>query len=161
MVARNDALLVRRSRLQFKDAYANAAFQGFMAKGNRELNGDSLMLRLDRPRLQHPYRVLASLLVRPGRRDGGGLGYCVFIYEPHGGQQPVPVQVLRRLYRLTPAEARLANELFAGRSLAESAQAIGISINTARSVLKRVFTKCAVGSQPEFLLLLSLGPRTL
>jgi len=28
-------------------------------------------------------------------------------------------------------------------------------------VLKRVFTKCAVASQSELLLLLSLGPRTL
>lgn len=161
MVARNDMLLVRRSRLQFKDPNANAAFQGFMANGDRALNGGSLVLRLDGPRLRHPYRVLVSLLVHQGRCDGGGLGYCVFIYEPNGGQRLVPLPVLRQLYRLTPGEARLANELFGGRSLAESASVIGVSINTARSVLKRVFTKCAVASQSELLLLLSLGPRTL
>lgn len=161
MVARDDALLVRRNRLQFKDADANAALQGFMANSDHALNGGSLVLRLDGPGLRHPYRVLVSLLVHRGKRDGGGLGYCVFIHEPHGGQRPVPVPLLRQLYGLTPAEARLANELFGGRSLAKSALAIGISINTARSVLKRVFTKCGVGSQPELLLLLSLGPRTL
>lgn len=161
MAAKNDTLLVRGSRLQFKHADANAAFQGFVANRNRALNGGSLVLRLDGPRLKHPYRVLVSLLVHRARAGGTGLGYCVFVYEPNGGQKLVPVPVLRQLYRLTPAEARLANELFAGRSLIESADAIGISINTARSVLKRVFTKCAVGSQPELLLLLSLGPRTL
>ena len=62
---------------------------------------------------------------------------------------------------LTPAEARLANALFGGQSLTESAKTSGISVNTAKSMLKRIFTKCAVHSQPELLLLLSLGPRTM
>jgi DNA-binding CsgD family transcriptional regulator len=73
----------------------------------------------------------------------------------------VAASVLRQLYGLTPAEARLANELFGGQSLAESAKISGISVNTAKSMLKRIFTKCAVHSQSELLLLFSLGPRTL
>ncbi len=97
-----------------------------------------------------------------GRGPGdAAAGYCVFIYEPSGGHRPVPAVVLQQLYGLTTAEARLANELFGGRSLVESAQAAGISVNTAKSVLKRIFTKCAVSSQSELVLLLSLGPRTL
>jgi DNA-binding CsgD family transcriptional regulator len=85
----------------------------------------------------------------------------VFIYEPNGGQKPLPVPVLQCLYDLTAAEARLVNALFGGRSLTESARACGVSINTAKSVLRRIFTKCAVRRQTELLLLLSLGPRTL
>jgi DNA-binding CsgD family transcriptional regulator len=119
------------------------------------------VLRAERSRLKQPYRVLVSRLAHRHKRDGRGAGYCVFIYEPNGGHQPVAASVLRQLYGLTPAEARLANELFGGQSLTESAKTSGISVNTAKSMLKRIFTKCAVHSQPELLLLLSLGPRTM
>jgi DNA-binding CsgD family transcriptional regulator len=161
MVARNDGLLLRRGRLQFKAADANAAFEVFLGNGRNPSDSGGLVLRADRSRLKQPYRVLVSRLAQRHKRDGHGAGYCIFIYEPNGGHQPVSAAVLRQLYGLTPAEARLANALFGGQSLTESAQVSGISVNTAKSVLKRIFTKCAVHSQHELLLLLSLGPRTL
>ena len=73
----------------------------------------------------------------------------------------LPISVLRRLYRLTPAEAHLANALFQGKSFAQAAEARGISLNTAKYTLKSIFSKCEVSSRSELLLLLSLGPRTL
>lgn len=161
MVARNDGLLLRRGRLQFKAADAHAAFEVFLGNGRNPSDSGGLVLRADRARLKQPYRVLVSRLAHRHKRDGRGAGYCVFIYEPNGGHQPVSAAVLRQLYGLTLAEARLTNELFGGQSLVESAKASGISVNTAKSVLKRIFTKCSVHSQPELLLLLSLGPRTL
>jgi DNA-binding CsgD family transcriptional regulator len=83
------------------------------------------------------------------------------VHEPLGKQRPVPTQVLRGLYDLTAAEARLANALYMGQSLQSAAGTGGISHNTAKTVLKRVFVKCEVGTQAELLQLLSLGPRTL
>jgi DNA-binding CsgD family transcriptional regulator len=161
MVARKDGLLLRRGRLQFSAVDANAVFEVFLANVRYASDSGGLVLRAERSRLKQPYRVLVSRLAHRHKRDGRGAGYCVFIYEPNGGHQPVAVSVLRQLYGLTPAEARLANELFGGQSLTESAKTSGISVNTAKSMLKRIFTKCAVHSQPELLLLLSLGPRTL
>lgn len=161
MVARNDGLLLRRGRLQLKAIDANAAFEAFLANGRHASCSAGVVLRADGSRLKQPYRVLVSRLTHRHKSDGRGAGYCVFIYEPNGGHAPVPVTVLRELYGLTPAEARLANALFGGRTLAESAEACDISFNTAKSVLKGIFTKCAVSSQTELLLLLSLGPRTL
>ena len=161
MVAKNDGLLLRRGRLQFSAVDANAVFEVFLANVRYASDSGGLVLRAERSRLKQPYRVLVSRLAPRHKRDGCGAGYCVFIYEPNGGHQPVAASVLRQLYGLTPAEARLANELFGGQSLAESAKARSISVNTAKSMLKRIFTKCAVHSQPELLLLLSLGPRTL
>ena len=117
-------------------------------------------MRVDGSRHRAPYRVLVSpLKPRSGHRGHGA--YCVFIYEPNGGQRPLPLQVLKHLYGLTAAEARLTNQLFVGKSLADSAGGLGVSLNTAKSLLKRIFAKCAVGSQGELLQLLSLGPRTL
>lgn len=161
MVAKNDGLRLRRGRLQFNAVDANAAFEAFLANRHHASDSGGLVLRAERSRLEQPYRVLVSRLTPRHKRDGRGAGYCLFIYEPNGGHRPVSASVLRQLYGLTPAEARLANALFGGRSLAQSAKSSSITINTAKSVLKRIFAKCAVGSQTELLLLLSLGPRTL
>lgn len=132
MVTKNDGLLLRRGRLQFSAVDANAVFEIFLANVRDASDSGGLVPRAERSRLKQPYRVLVSRLAHRHKRDGSGAGYCVFVYEPNGGQ-----------------------------SLTESAKTSGISVNTARSMLKRIFTKCAVHSQPELLLLLSLGPRTL
>ena len=161
MVGSRRCLRLRRRRLQFEDIDANTALDAFLAKGVGAAESGSLVLRVDGARLRSPYRVLVSPLAFRSGRDSHGAGYCVFIYEPNGGQKPLPAPVLQCLYHLTAAEARLANALFGGRSLTESARACDVSINTAKSVLKRIIAKCAVRSQTELLLLLSLGPRTL
>jgi len=153
MVHRNRGLALRHRRLSFADAAAAAAFDELLENGE-----GSLVLRLAGP---GPERGAYRVLVSPLDGHAAGEGYCVFIYEPHGGQRPLPSQVLRELYGLTSAETRLANALFVGQSLQGSARALGISHNTAKSTLKRVFEKCEVASQAELLQLLSLGPRTL
>jgi DNA-binding CsgD family transcriptional regulator len=153
MVQCDRGLALRHRRLAFADATAAAAFDELLENGD-----GSLVLRLDG---RGPERGACRVLVSPLGGQPAGEGYCVFIYEPHGGHRPLPSQVLRELYALTLAETRLANSLFIGRSLQKSASALGISLNTAKSTLKRVFAKCEVASQAELLQLLSLGPRTL
>jgi len=152
MVGRNDGLSLRRGRLQFRCENSQAALESFLA--NADDVSESLLLCTRGASRSVPYRVLVSPLEH-------GAGYSVFVYEPNGGQKPLPVSVLKRLYRLTTAEANLANELFAGKALAEAARARGVSINTAKYTLKSIFSKCEVRSRAELLLLLSLGPRTL
>lgn len=161
MLARNDGLRLRHHRLEFDVAEANAALQALVAEGRRAADGGGVVLRVENSRRMGAYRVLVSPLTPRSVRDEKGAGYCVFVYEPNGGQKPLQVLMLKTLYRLTTAEARLANELFLGKHLAEAATACGISLNTAKSTLKCIFHKCAVSSQSELLLLFSLGPRTL
>ena len=153
MVARDDGLLLRQHRLQFRCAASQAAFEQFLTEGSGP-SGESLVLCTQERLRGCAYRVLISALEHT-------IGYCVFVYEPNGGHRQLPIGVLRRLYRLTPAEAHLTNELFVGKTLAQAAGARGISINTAKYTLKSIFSKCEVGSRAELLLLLSLGPRTL
>lgn len=153
MVAREDGLLLRKCRLKFKCESTQAALESFLAQTTDNV-GESLVLCTPASPKSYSYRVLVSPLEH-------GAGYCVFVYEPNGGQKPLPVSMLRRMYRLTPAEAHLANELFAGKTLAQAAQTRNISINTAKYMLKAIFSKCEVRSRAELMLLLSLGPRTL
>jgi DNA-binding CsgD family transcriptional regulator len=158
MAASQNGLRLWRGRLQFEAVDSYALFESYLSGGTGTAEGGGLVLRVGGSPRRDPYRVLVSPL---GPRSARSHGYCVFIYEPSGGHRPVPVVVLQQLYGLTAAEARLANALFSGQSLVESASAGGIRLNTAKSVLKRIFTKCAVSSQSELVLLLSLGPRTL
>ena len=160
MLARRSGLVLQCERFGFRGADSNAEFVRFLATGFDSGGSSSLVLRIDGQRQQGSYRVLVSPLARKDP-DAPDAGYCVFIYEPNGGQRPLPLQVLKHLYGLTAAEARLTNQLFVGKSLADSAGGLGVSLNTAKSLLKRIFAKCAVGSQGELLQLLSLGPRTL
>lgn len=58
---------------------------------------------------------------------------------------------LQTFYELTPAEARLAQALHKHENLARASKALGITVNTARSELKRIFKKVGVNSQSALL----------
>lgn len=153
MVNRGHGLSLRRGRLAFAGAAATESLKACL-----ERSAGSLVLRVGGPNHAHrPYSVLVSPLEL---QDASG-GFCVFIHEPLGKQRPVPTPILRELYGLTVGEARLVNALYVGQSLQSAAGTGGIAHNTAKSVLKRVFVKCEVGTQAELLQMLSLGPRTL
>ncbi len=50
-------------------------------------------------------------------------------------------------YRLSPAQARLARRLSEGDDLAAAAAALGVSVNTVRTQLQRIFDKTGVRSR--------------
>jgi DNA-binding CsgD family transcriptional regulator len=56
-------------------------------------------------------------------------------------------------YGLTPAETRLLASLLAGRTLAETADALGIATTTAKMHLDNIFSKTGVNRQAELVLL--------
>jgi DNA-binding CsgD family transcriptional regulator len=62
---------------------------------------------------------------------------------------------LQRIFRLSPAEARLALSLARGATLAEAAEAYGVSVATARAQLKAIFQKTGVRRQVGLVLLIS------
>jgi DNA-binding CsgD family transcriptional regulator len=52
------------------------------------------------------------------------------------------------VYGITPAQRRIAAEIVAGHDLVAAAERMGITINTARTQLQRMFEKVGVRSQP-------------
>ena len=52
------------------------------------------------------------------------------------------------VYGLSPGQSRLARQVVDGHDLAEAARELGISVNTARTHLQRMFDKTGVRSQP-------------
>lgn len=79
----------------------------------------------------------------------------VFLSKP-GGLQLSPKRLVT-LYKITPAEARLAARLAALRSVEEAADDLGITVSTARTQIKAVFGKTGTRSQSELLMLLATG----
>jgi len=72
----------------------------------------------------------------------------VFVTIPEEPQE-APAELLRRLFGLTLAEARLCERLVLGRTVEEAAKELEIATDTARVHLKRVFDKTGVGRQAE------------
>lgn len=68
---------------------------------------------------------------------------------------------LRRLYELTPAEARLVAALIAGESVQEFAERTDISEATARTHLKHVLSKTGTRRQSDLIRVIMTGPAML
>lgn len=72
------------------------------------------------------------------------------------GQGAVPDSgVIRELLDLTAAEARLAQAVARGQTVAEAARAAGVTEGTARSQLKSIYAKTGIARQTELAVLLN------
>jgi DNA-binding CsgD family transcriptional regulator len=93
-------------------------------------------------------RLLLRMTALPPHEAPSGTPLMIFIYE-----MPPSISVserpLRQIYAMTPAEARLTARLIEGIPLEEAADTMGISQNTARSYLKRIFIKAGVNRQVD------------
>ena len=82
---------------------------------------------------------------------------AIFIIDPDTSLDSANQQLLRELYSLTAVEARLTGWLLRGKPVDEAAAAMGITVNTARAYLKRIYHKTGVRRQPELVRRLLLG----
>lgn len=70
-------------------------------------------------------------------------------------------QVLRELFRLTPREAELALALALGASPRQAAEELQVSVETARTYLRRIFRKTGVARQADLVRLVVSNCRPL
>ena len=99
--------------------------------------------------------IVEALPVAGLAADAFGRARAVLAITDIERRPPVPEDLLRAAFALTPAEARLACRLAAGASLDDAADALGIAKNTARIQLRAVFAKTATGRQGELVALLA------
>jgi DNA-binding CsgD family transcriptional regulator len=106
-----------------------------------------------------PLQILESRLDWPNDLSLTGRRFrsALFIGDPEQ-RTGDPFDNLGRLYGLTPAESRLAWLLVGDLSLAEAAAQLGITLSTARTVLKRVLGKTGTRRQASLVRLLLSGP---
>jgi DNA-binding CsgD family transcriptional regulator/PAS domain-containing protein len=95
--------------------------------------------------------------VLPKSIGPGPLRAMVHVFDP-ASRRPTPIERLRALYGLTPAEARLACEMLGGSSLQDAADKFEVAIGTARNQLKQIFAKTDTRRQAELVRLLLTSP---
>ncbi len=110
------------------------------------------------PKDGRPLQVLATPFGwRSGEAiSGAHFSRALFIGDPKR-RAGDPIGVLRALYGMTRGETRLAMLLLGGCSVEEAAQLLGISVGTARGVLKKVFDKTDTNRQASLVRLLLTG----
>jgi DNA-binding CsgD family transcriptional regulator len=83
---------------------------------------------------------------------------ALFISDPDLGI-PGPQEIFRKLYGLTPSEARLSSALLQGKNVTQVARELHIKVNTVRSHLKSIFLKTGANRQSELIRILITSPR--
>ena len=76
------------------------------------------------------------------------------VTDPGAPIVATPVDYAQKAFGLTLTEGRLVTHLEQGLSLAMAAEVMEVSIETARSHLKRVFAKTDTGRQTDLMLLI-------
>ena len=118
-------------------------------------------LTITRPSGRRPLNILVAPLrgsVAPGATARAQV--VVFVTDPE--EIPfAPVERLQHYLGVTQAEAALVLWLVQGRRVEDAADELGISVNTARTQLKRALTKTGTGRQAELVRLALSTPAIL
>ncbi|CAN5439494.1 hypothetical protein BH11PSE4_BH11PSE4_36900 [soil metagenome] len=88
--------------------------------------------------------------------DAGVDDVAVMLFAiDHDSRRSIPLDRIMDAYGLTRAEARIAIVAASGSTVPEAARALGLSPNTIKTHLRRVFEKTATGGQAELAALMA------
>ena len=153
-----EAIRVHNGRLEFLDPCLDDQLTRLLAVvASTSTAPHGFVAHLNRRNGSRPPRVLVTP-VRNGATEPAA-AVLIHIFDTHC-ERAISHEVLCDLYGLTAAQAAVTAYLFEGQSVEQTAQQLRLSVNTVRSHLKHVFTKCNVQSQGELLYLLSVGPHS-
>lgn len=156
---RGRGLLMRGSQLHASAPNTDTKLQAAIiaAAGNSGHPGDTLIVRRG-GRLAPTWIVITSLR-RVLRRVVGQESQValIFLSLPERLNQPL-VTILKTCYGLTPAEEKLTLLIFEGYRLTDAAARLGVSLNTARTHMKRIYAKTKTNHQSELVRVLLTGP---
>lgn len=139
-------------------ALADKAAQDLLSAGLKAIHaepGDSRSSFPLRDSLGRPALVLHLIPVRRSAHDIFGQSFALLLMTPVSRDRAPAADLLRSLFDLTPAEARIAQGVARGQGLEDLAEAGGVSLNTVRNQLRRVLEKTGCARQAELAALLA------
>ncbi len=162
-LASRDGLLLANGEFQAANQTDTDKLRDFIFAAIRAGRGDEFgsggAITLPRRSGKRPYAVLVAPFPRTANGFGRlGIAAVVFITDPDLSEEG-PENALIRLYGLTAREAALAARLATEMNLDRAADELGISRNTVRLHLQRVFDKTETHTQAELLRLMLHLPR--
>jgi DNA-binding CsgD family transcriptional regulator len=155
IVALQDGLQVDAGELKTsfpeEDAQLRDAVREIASDGDPRVS----RLSINRPSEGSPYRLLLVPVPRPGPAPFRIAQPAVAIVVVDASAAFCPeASALRELFSLTSAEITITSLLVQGRSTKEIAIDLGISFETVRSHVRRLFAKTATNRQGEFIALI-------
>jgi len=164
MVAKGSGLRVEQSRLVAAMPAATGQLQGLIGRATASDAGvrrDGSMKVVNSETGAWLAVAVNPLPERPTTVFNGGRMAMVSVTDPRAGNAASDSR-LQQLFGLTPAEVRVALALLDGRSPAEAAAQLGISVQTVRNQLQGLYQKTMTSRQAELVVLLLkvCGPRS-
>ena len=143
-----------RDRVALKDSIANALLQ--QAVANLDVEGAAPVLSFASRGVEASAAMVVHVVpIRGASRDIFQRCAGVLVMMPVTFPQAPPVELVRSLFDLTPAEARVARSLTSGETVETIASTTGVSRNTVRTQLQGVLEKTGCSRQAEVVALLS------
>jgi DNA-binding CsgD family transcriptional regulator len=157
----NDGLSLRNGALSALDRLADAQLRKAVDHALSPCRplGPAAVL-IPRTSLRRAYQVAAApLLNRFQQFAGMRMPVAVVLITDPEQQQPASVDLLIQMYKLTPKEAVIAAKLSQGKSVEQAAEELANTYETARTHLRRIFSKTETSRQTELLLLMARLPQ--
>ena len=158
IIARVDGLRVIRGYLAADLGPEDRKLKHLLHHAVQTGNGRGLRaggaMSVSRPSMQRPFSIIVSPLRTHERVNRDRIAAVVLVNDAESKSQP-PTEILRTLFDLTAAEARLAQAIAGGTALKAYAEAAGVSINTVRTHLAHIFTKTDTRRQTDLVRLLA------
>ena len=162
-IAEKDGLELDRHMCLFASSSSEnkafrAALDAIFVESLEKLADPGGVLQISRPSGGRPLQILIFPFTEPDFNSYSSEPLAmIFLYDPESRLAPVE-DVLSQTYGLTPAESHVAALLAGGISLKEAGDELGVSLNTVKTHLKRIFTKTDTNRQSELITLLNNGP---
>ncbi len=157
ILLRRDGLALQTDGLRAASRQETTKLRNTIAAVSRQCGSPEhrpgTVLMVSRPSGSKALEVLVSPLPSHSALGKGGPSAALFITDPEVGTE-LDARALRELFALTPAEIRLTIALAKGKSVQEYAKEAAISSNTARTHVKRIYSKTGVRRQSELVHLL-------
>jgi DNA-binding CsgD family transcriptional regulator/PAS domain-containing protein len=155
-----DGLSISGGRLCANDRLAEADLKQVLVEAP-SLGTPSCAVSVPRPSSHRAYQVVAApLRTTPPQLAGIPTpSLVVFIVDPEIAR-PANTDVLNQLFGLTVKEAVVAQKLSQGKTVEQVAEELEIRYETARTHLRRIFSKTQTSRQSELVLLLERLPLT-
>jgi DNA-binding CsgD family transcriptional regulator len=138
----DDDIVIRGGKLRIRDARTNAVLQDAIAWAARHDSG-LLSLRGALPIVHDPGEGLPMRVWWVLAGDGS-----ILFVMGTAGLNEKRLDAAAVVFGLSPSQKQLAAHIADGRSLPEIAQTMGITTNTARTHLDRIYEKVGVRTQP-------------
>ncbi|MCI0445590.1 cyclic nucleotide-binding domain-containing protein [bacterium] len=162
IVDQRSGLLIKQNEVHASNPLDNRKLQELIGKASNlkytlEESGGAVMV--SRKSQTHSMPILISpLRSKEYSYENRRAAAALFISDPDLAI-PGPQEILRKLYGLTPTEARLSSALLQGKNVMQVARELHIKVNTVRSHLKSIFLKTGANRQSELVRILITSPR--